>query len=183
MGHLRKNMQSKLVFLKVYSYFYIWDRVFKSGLSKFCGKQPSKKLKGCELFKPKIFKGSLPRNLLSPFLTNFSHFSCYSLMTYLMMLFICSLLARIWSTRNCEMGQKMACWFQGWKNSNLFRFTGLIILALLMWIWIGLFLRFLNGGDCLSPLNWIGALTLYLLLKLLRKIGALIRHMKFLLIS
>ena len=88
MGRLRKNMQSKLVFLKVDSHFYIWDRVFKSGLSKFCGRQPSKKLKGCELFKPKFFTGSLPQNLLSPFLTNFSHFSCYSLMTYLMMLFV-----------------------------------------------------------------------------------------------
>ena len=36
---------------------HIWDKVFKSELSKFCGRQPLKNLN--------FFKGCLPLNLLS----------------------------------------------------------------------------------------------------------------------
>ena len=42
------------------------------------------------------------------------------------------------------------------EKHKLFRLTGLIIVALLMWKWMGLFLRknpFLICGDCLSLLN------------------------------
>ena len=50
---------------------------------------------------------------------------------------------------------------------NLFCWIGLIALVVLMWKWMGLFLRrnhLLRGW--LSPPNWIGAVTLFLLLKL-----------------
>ena len=30
---------------------HIWDKLFKSGLSKFCGRQPLKNLKGYDLLK------------------------------------------------------------------------------------------------------------------------------------
>ena len=71
----------------------------------------------------------------------------------------------IWSTRN--WAKKWLVDFNAWKLS-LFRLAGLIILVLLMW----------NGGicssekkvlrfwRCFSLLNWIGALTLSLSLKL-----------------
>ena len=51
-----------------------------------------------------------------------------------------------------------------------FRLTGLITMVLLMWKWMGLFLRKNNLLRCWgwpSLLNWIGVLTLSLLLKLL----------------
>ena len=46
--------------------YHIWDKVFKSGLSRFCGRQPLKNLKG-------FLKGCLPQNLLSPLLNALSH--------------------------------------------------------------------------------------------------------------
>ena len=55
------------------------------------------------------------------------------------------------------------------EKLNWFCLTGLITLVLLMWKWMGLFYRKNNLLRCrcwLSPLNWIGALTLSLLLKL-----------------
>ena len=55
------------------------------------------------------------------------------------------------------------------EELNWFRLMGLIILVLLMWKWIGLFLRknhLLRCWSWLSLLIWIGALTLSLLLKL-----------------
>ena len=56
------------------------------------------------------------------------------------------------------------------QKLSWFRLTSLITLVLLMWKWIGLFLRknhLLKCWDWFSLLNWIGALTLSLLLKLL----------------
>ena len=48
---LRKYQTDKLkVFKKV-----IWDKVFKSEPSKFCGRQPLKNLKGCGLLKHLFF--------------------------------------------------------------------------------------------------------------------------------
>ena len=50
----------------------LWDKVFKNGPSKICGRQPLKKLKGYEgicLSRPypfKFFRGCLPQMLLSP---------------------------------------------------------------------------------------------------------------------
>ena len=41
----------------------IWDKVFKSGLSKFCGRQPLKNLK----------RYGLPQILLGPLLNTLSH--------------------------------------------------------------------------------------------------------------
>ena len=52
-------------------------------------------------------------------------------------------------------------------NFKLFHLTNLITLVLLMWKWMGLFLRknhLLTCWGWLSLLNWIGALTLSLLL-------------------
>ena len=60
----------------------------------------------------------------------------------------------------------MACWFQCWENSTGF---GLLTLVLLMWKWMGLFLSKNHLWRCWgwpSLLNWIGTLTLSLLLKL-----------------
>ena len=61
------------------------------------------------------------------------------------------------------------------EKLNWFRLIDLITLVLLMWKWMGLFLsknNLLRCWDWLSLLNWIGALTLYLLLKLPpRKLG------------
>ena len=58
---------------------YIWDKVFKSELSKFCGRQSLKNLKGYGLLKQTIslqfFKGCRPQNFLSPFLNTLSHLS------------------------------------------------------------------------------------------------------------
>ena len=56
------------------------------------------------------------------------------------------------------------------EKLNYFHLTGLITPVLLMWKWMGLFLRKDNILRCwgwLSLLNWIGALTFYLLLKVL----------------
>ena len=55
------------------------------------------------------------------------------------------------------------------EKLNWFRLTSLITLVLWMWKWIGLFLwknHLLRCWSWLSLLNWIGALTLSLLLKL-----------------
>ena len=56
---------------------YIWDRVFKNGQSKICGRQALKNLKGYDLLKQSItlqlFKGCLPQILLGPFLNTLSH--------------------------------------------------------------------------------------------------------------
>ena len=55
------------------------------------------------------------------------------------------------------------------EKLNWFRLTGLITLVLMMWKWMGPLLRKNNLLRCwywLSFLNWIGALTLSLLLKL-----------------
>ena len=54
----------------------IWDKVFKNGPSKICGRQPLS-----------FFKGCLPQILLGPFLNTLSHFIpplyslAYSLLT------------------------------------------------------------------------------------------------------
>ena len=55
-----------------------WDKAFKSALSKICGRQPLKNVKGYGLLKQgysllKIFKGCLPQILLGPLLNTFSH--------------------------------------------------------------------------------------------------------------
>ena len=44
--------------------YYIWDKIFKNGPSKICGRQPLKSLKGY---------GVLPQILLGPFLNTLSH--------------------------------------------------------------------------------------------------------------
>ena len=55
------------------------------------------------------------------------------------------------------------------EKVSLFCLTGLITLMFLTWKWMGLFSKknhFLRCWDCLSLLNWIGSLTLSVLLKL-----------------
>ena len=58
-------------------YKVIWDKVFKSGLSKFCGRQHLKNVQGYDLFKKtislEIFKDCCPQNLISPLLNILSH--------------------------------------------------------------------------------------------------------------
>ena len=56
----------------------IWDKVrdklgIQSGLSKFCGRQPLKNLKGYSL----LFKGCLPQNLFSSLFNTLSHILIY----------------------------------------------------------------------------------------------------------
>ena len=52
----------------------IWDKVFKSGPSKICGKQPLKDLKLLKRTKSlQIFKVRLPQILLGPLLNILSH--------------------------------------------------------------------------------------------------------------
>ena len=64
-----------------------------------------------------------------------------------------------------------------WEKLNWFCLTGLITLVLLMWKRMCLFLTkndLLRCWGCLSHLNWIGALTLSLLIKLVpRKLESL----------
>ena len=77
----------------------------------------------------------------------------------------------IWFTRHCRVGEEV---------------TSLITLVLLMWKWVGLFLRknlCLRYWDWLFLLNWIGALTLSIITfakTASKKIGALIHSMNFL---
>ena len=56
---------------------FIWDKVFKNGPSKVCGRQPLKNLKKYHVLKLtiiiEIFKGCLPQILLCPFLNTLSH--------------------------------------------------------------------------------------------------------------
>ena len=46
----------------------IWNKVFKNGPSKICGRQHLKKLKLCGLFKQIIVQGCLPHILLAYFI-------------------------------------------------------------------------------------------------------------------
>ena len=120
------------------------------------------------------------------------HLSHYTLMTFLIMLYLIllSMLMILLSTvsviRHLICGNNKSSEFEsdqhdtvGWARSgffismleklNWFPFTSLVKLVLLMWKWIGLFLRknyLLRCWDWLSLLNWIGARTLFLLLKL-----------------
>ena len=85
----------------------------------------------------------------------------------------------IWSTRH--WGRKWLVDFNA-RKINWFHLTDVITLMLLMWKWMGLFLRENHilrcwGWGWLSLLNWIGALTPSYITK---KIGVLIRSMKFL---
>ena len=67
-----------------------------------------------------------------------------------------------------DLGQEVTCWFQSWKLS-WFYLTNPTTLVLFVWKWMDLFLRKNNILRCwgwLSVLNWIGPLTLSLLLKL-----------------
>ena len=71
------------IFLVFYQFFFkflqpgqIQDKVFKSGLSKFCGRQPSKNLNGYGLLQPlsnfKFLKGCLPEKKFSLLLNTLS---------------------------------------------------------------------------------------------------------------
>ena len=100
----------------------------------------------------------------APFLV--LHFSCHTLMTFLMVLFaILSSIPMIllstisvirhqfpiktrfgfwtwiWLIRHYRLEQEVACWFQYSKKLKLFCPTGLITLVILMWKWMCLFLK------------------------------------------
>ena len=126
------------------------------------------------------------------------HLSYYTLMTFLLMLpvilpsMLMILLSIVSVIRHLICGNNLNCLLNfnlisktvwtgvrsGWLISMLgklswFHLTGLMTLVLLMWKWMGLFLRKNHVLRCWgwpSFLNWIGAVTLSLLLKLpLRK--------------
>ena len=70
-------------FFVVYPFFSnIWDKVFKNGPSKICGRQPLKNSKGYGLL-IKFFKGCLPQILLGPFLNTLSYILFYVLLEIL----------------------------------------------------------------------------------------------------
>ena len=57
-----------------------WNKVFKSGPSKICGRQPLKNLKGymvclSKLYPFKFVKGCVPQILLGPLLNTWTHIS------------------------------------------------------------------------------------------------------------
>ena len=146
-----------------------------------------------------FWMGSLHKNiqlilefLKAPFLV--LHFSYYTLMIFLMMLsvillsmlmILLSILSiirhLIWGNLNWLLNLNLI-YETLWTSSrsgllismlgklNWFRLTGLITMVLLMWKWMGLFLRknhLLRCWGWPSLLNWVGVLTLSLLLKLL----------------
>ena len=51
----------------------IWDKIFKSGPSKICGRQPLKNLN----FHFRFLKGCLPQILLGPSFNTLSHFTVF----------------------------------------------------------------------------------------------------------
>ena len=92
----------------------------------------------------------------------------------------------IWPTRHWT-GAGSGLLISMLEKLNYFHLTGLKTLVLLMWKWMGLFVRkkhFLRCWGWLSLLNWIGALTLSLLLKLPpRKLEAWLVLWSFFLLS
>ena len=67
----------------------IWDKVFKNGLSKICGRQSLKNFEGIwstlgRLFPFKFFKGFLPQILFGPFLNTLSHIYQHTVSDYLL---------------------------------------------------------------------------------------------------
>ena len=81
------------------------------------------------------------------------------------------LLNWIWSTRHygLEFTRPSGLLMSMLQKLSWFLLTGLKTLRLLMWKWVGLFLKknhLLRCCGWLSLLNWIGALTLPVLLKL-----------------
>ena len=73
---IKTNLRLLVTYCEWYHFyseiFLIWDKVFKNGPSKICGRQSLKNLKGYGLLK--FFKGCRPQILLGPFLNSLSHF-------------------------------------------------------------------------------------------------------------
>ena len=130
------------------------------------------------------------------------HFSCYTLMTWWCYVWYCYLcwqyysLSGIWFVATAWIGFWTWIWStRHWAEVrsgllismlgklNWFYFMCLITMVLLMWKWIGLLLRrnhLLRCWGWPSLLNLIGALTLSIIKTTTKKIGALIRSVKFL---
>ena len=73
LAHPVKKKSIKRTYNAGITFKIICDTVFKSGLSKFCGRQP---FKGYPLSRPyplNFFKGCLPQNLISPLSNTLSH--------------------------------------------------------------------------------------------------------------
>ena len=133
------------------------------------------------------------------------HFSCYTLMTFLMVLSVMllsmlmillsipSVIRRLICSNNLKWllnliliykilwtGARSDMLISMLGKVNWFGLTGLITLVLLLWKWMSLLLRKSHLLRCWgwpSLLNWIGALTTK---TASNNIGALIRSMKFL---
>ena len=77
-------------FVPSYPTCSIWDKVFKNGPSKVCGRQGLKNLKwyGLLTYHLKFFKGCLPQILLGPFLNNFSHIQLHHGLIFNMLLIL-----------------------------------------------------------------------------------------------
>ena len=110
--------------------------------------------------------------LKAPFLV--LHFSYYTLMTYLMVLYVILLSVLMILLSTLSVFKPLIC-DNNYNNFNVgitqLNLTGLITL-LLIWKWMGLFWRknhMLRCWSRLHLLNWIGALALTLFLKLLQE--------------
>ena len=53
---MEEHIASKynIIFVKISPHLYTWDKVFKNGPNKFCGRQPLRNLKGYSLLKQTI---------------------------------------------------------------------------------------------------------------------------------
>ena len=123
--------------------------------------------------------------LKAPFLV--LHFSYYTLKNFLIMLsaiLLCMLMILLSTLsvirhlnlnlicKTLSTGAGSGLLISMLEKRNLFTLTILITLVLFMWKWMGLYLmknHLLRCWGWLSLLNWVGALTLSLLLKLLSR--------------
>ena len=84
-------------------------------------------------------------------------------------------------TRHCRLSQEETCSFRYWKK--VVYLTGLITPLLLIWEWMGSFLKkkdLLRYWSNLSKLNWMRALRLTIAKTVSKKIETLISCLKFL---
>ena len=81
----------------------------------------------------------------------------------------------IWSARHCGLEQKVACWFQCWKNATSFVW----LVWKHWWYWCEYWSFNMLGMTFSSKLDW-DSYIISIAKTVSKKIGALIRSMKFL---
>ena len=63
--------------------WFIWDKVFKNGPRKICGRQPLRNLKGYDLLKQRSFSTTFPWSILEYFVPYISWYNCAKFYCYL----------------------------------------------------------------------------------------------------